>query len=578
MKLYAQLQPIVENEIINPIDNVQDSSSSVQESSVVIYDLGKNITGYPRIKVTGESGSKVTVRASEILNDDGSINYKTSGREWRLEYTLKGEGDEEWQPRFTNSSFRYIEISVEGSVKLLSIEGIHAHSKLEQVGEFNCSNSLINKIQDAYLLSQTGNLMGFPTDCPHRERLGWLGDAMQIGVSSSYNYDMQYFWKKWYRDMNDDLQSNGSIHQLIPFPNYQDEQDPVWQSASIIMPWESYWFYGDESFLTESYYRMGRLMDYYQSISSNYIIEKNRWGDWVKPFPEDTNTGAYLTTSYYYRCAVIMGDVAKVLGNVNDESKYSKLALNIKDAINEEWFSEGHYDMNRQTSSALALDFGFSEAGSDELLLDNLVKDIAEHDNHLTTGVVGQMPLVSALHRYKRDDLIYELVKHKTFPSLGYMIENGATTFWERYSYGTGGMDSHNHVFLGGPHAKWFYDGLAGISALQPGFKVIKIAPSLLEDKVNVSFKSPYGLIKCEWIREENSVDITIVVPFNTTAMLHIPTGGYSLNTMTINSGDGIVWQSGTGQDIDNMIFKGVEDNSIIYELQPGTYNLNIKE
>ncbi|MCT4587000.1 MAG: glycoside hydrolase family 78 protein [Carboxylicivirga sp.] len=565
--LYPQLQPIKEKGVV-PYHSLKSINDSV-----MLYDMGKNITGYPSIKVIGEVGSKVNIRVSEILNDDGTINYWTTGGEWKLEYTLKGAIEEEWQPKFTNCSFRYIEITTEGKVSIEDVKGIHIYSDLKTVGSFACSDSLIDKIQNAYLLSQEGNLMGYPTDCPHRERLGWLGDALQIGVSSSYNYDMQYFWKKWFRDMNDDQLPDGNVHMLIPFPYETDKQDPVWQSASIIMPWEIYVFYGDDKILKDSYHRMRRLMEYYKSKFEDNVISFNRWGDWVQPYPETKNTGAYLSTAYYYRCATIMHDVANVLNNKADADKYKLLAKNIKRAINKSWYNkDGYYDFNTQTSNALALDFGFVDQNNEKDVFEQLVKKLKEANNHIGTGVVGQMPLLSILDKKGRDDIISEMLMHKDYPGLGMMIEKGATTLWEKYHYGTGRMDSHNHVFLGGPHAKWFYDGLAGISPLEPGFKKIKIAPAILEDEVKASFNSPYGTIKCAWTRDKQAISLSATIPFNTTALLHLPTDIFDLNLVNIKQNNEVIWSGKTDKSGDDIKFKTIENGKVVYELQPGSY------
>ena len=564
-KLYCQLQPIREIQVLKTI-------SKKQLNGKTIYDLGQNIVGYVEIDVKGNPGDKIKIRTAELLNDDGTINNNSQRQRWYVEYILKGGDKEVWKPKFSNTGFRYIEIETEGHAYVNSVKGIHMHSDFEVNGEFTCSNKLINKIQKAYLWSQTGNSMGFPTDCPHRERLGWLGDALQIGVSSAYNYDMQYFWRKWFRDINDDIQPDGSVHQLIPFPNFGDEQDPVWQSASIIMPHELYYFYGDPKFIEERYFGMTRMMDYYQNLSSNYLIQKNRWGDWVRPHGDDWTNGEFLTSAYWYKCSVLMAEMAKVINQPEDAKKYKELAVKIRKAINDKYFHETHYDRNTQTANAIALDFGIVEEKNKEAVLTTLIKNIEDKDDHIAAGVVGQMPLVCALNSNGRDDKALKMVMQKSFPSLGYMIEKGATTLWEKYHYGTGTMDSHNHVFLGGPHAKWFYDGLAGIKPLKPGFKEILIQPNILLPEVSAKFDSPYGQIACEWKREGQKINMTIEVPFNTTALLHLPTDIFDLNLVNIKQNNEVIWSGKTDKSGDDIKFKTIENGKVVYELNPGSY------
>ncbi|MCL3779187.1 hypothetical protein EMN47_02190 [Prolixibacteraceae bacterium JC049] len=570
--LYPQLQPIREIEVINPI-----STTKLKGGKAYIFDLGKNITGYPRIKVNVPAGTKITIRTSEILNNDGTINYWTSGREWKLEYIAKGGGVETWQPRFSYTGFRYIEVaglSQESAVD--DVQGVMTHSDVPQTGTFSCSNELINRIQSAYVLSQVGNLVGFPTDCPHRERLGWLGDALQIGFSANYNLDMQYFWKKWFRDMDDDLQADGSVHQLIPFPNFGDEQDPVWQSASIIMPWEMYWYYGDQGFLQSNYARMERMMDFYASLSKDFIIEKNRWGDWVRPYREENTNGSYLTTTYYFKCATIMAKAAKVLGDFQKYEKYNQLAANIKGAINKKWYHNGAYAENTQTANAIALDFGIVESDNVQAVLNNLIKDIEEHKGHLTTGVVGQMPLVCALQKFNRDDVIFEMVTKTDYPSLGFMLEKGATTFWEKYHYGTGSYDSHNHVFLGGPWAKWFYDGLAGIKPLEPGFKTIEFAPQILTDQLSASVNTNFGLAACRWQRGEDHLQLNVKVPQGATAVLNVPLMD-ELGKTTVSVNDEKVWTGSQFKKLNGIKLIKSEGGSFKLKLKSGLYQFVIK-
>ncbi len=570
--LYSQLQPIKEKETINSISDQKFGNDTI------LYDLGKNIVGYPKIYVDGEPGSKVTIRTAEILNDDGTINYRTAGREWKLEYTLKGSDQEIWNPKFSNSGFRFIEVVKKGKVVIEKIEGVHAHSDVTPVGSFNCSNPLINKIQSAYLLSQTGNLMGFPTDCPHRERLGWLGDALQIGISASYNFDMQYFWKKWFRDMDDDIQPDGSVHQLIPFPNIwtDDGQDPVWQSASIIMPWELYWFYGDKRFLEDNYFRMERMMDYYSNISVDFMIEKNRWGDWVRPFQEEKTDGAFLSTAYYFKCANIMSQVAETLEKFDDHEKYEKLAANIKKTLNSKWFNQGYYAENTQTSNAIALDFGIVDTMNEGTVLNRLLEDIQKRDYHISAGVVGQMPVVNTLQKYDCHEIIYKMLGQTTFPSLGFMLSNGATALWERYHYGDG--HSHNHVFLGGPYAKWFYQGLTGISALEPGFKKIQIEPKVFMDEVSTLLNSPYGMIVCGWKQERKTLKLNVTIPFNTKAVLYFPVTIFNPDSIKILMGEKIIWKNNKDCSRQELEFINKSNGKVGYELIPGNYMFNLIE
>jgi len=326
-------------------------------------------------------------------------------------------------------------------------------------GQFSCSNPLLNKIQDATRRAYRSNLQGIPTDCPHREKNGWTGDAHLAAEQGLLNYAPGAVYTKWIQDLADEQKPTGELPGIVPTSGwgYEWGNGPAWDSAFLLIPWYMYRYYGDIGILEKQYDQMKRYVDYLTSKAQEGIVSIGL-GDWV---PFETETPVALTsTGYYYQDARIVAEAARLLGKTDDAQKYSALADQIKAAFNRRFYDAktGLYANGSQTALSCALYQGLATAENRVIVLRNLVANVEKRDGHIDTGILGAKYLLNASLQNERPDVAYRVASQKTLPSWGYWIEQGATTLWESWR----GTDSRNHIMFGDISA-WFYKTLAGI-------------------------------------------------------------------------------------------------------------------
>jgi alpha-L-rhamnosidase len=538
----AQMQePIRVTETLKPI--------SVKEikPGVFIYDMGQNMVGWCRIHVSGAAGMQITLRHAETLNADGALYMANlRGAEVTDIYTLKGDGAEMWEPRFTTHGFRFVEVTgFSGKPDLNSIEGRVVNDDLPTAGNFLCSNDLINRIYTNIVWGTRGNYRSIPTDCPQRdERQGWLGDRSEECKGESYLFDISALYAKWRQDMGDAQRAIGSIPDVAPayWPIYTD--NVTWPSSAIIIPSALERQFGDSASIGKNYDGAKLWMNHMLTYATDNIISKDNYGDWCVP-PEEAKLihskdparqtdKALLATSYFYYDLCLMEKHAKSLGKTDDAARWKKLAEDFKTAFNNKFLDrkKGQYSNGTQTSCVLPLAFGLVPDDMHAKIFAHLVDKI-ENDTHghIGTGLIGGQYLNRVLSDNGRADLSYTIASQKDYPSWGYMVEQGATTIWELWNGNTADptMNSGNHVMLIGDLVVWLYEDLAGIAPddAQPGFKHIIMKPHPVGDLkfVKATHNSPYGLISSEWHRDGNKFDWQIEIPANTTATVTVPTG-----------------------------------------------------
>ncbi|HMD80023.1 MAG TPA: family 78 glycoside hydrolase catalytic domain, partial [Anaerolineales bacterium] len=257
-----------------------------------IFDLGQNMVGWVRLRVCGEKGTTVSIRYAEVLNTDGTL-YTANLRTARNtdHYTLKGGGEEVWEPHFTFHGFRYVELlGFPGTPTEETLTGIVIHSEMALTGTFECSDPLINQLQHNIVWGQKGNFVDVPTDCPQRdERLGWTGDAQVFIRTAAFNMNVAGFFTKWTRDLEDAQVPDGAYPAVTPNPSVWSIGDggPAWADAGVICPWTIYQCYGDTRLLEERYASMQRFIEFLSKTSQNGLrcyAEYTGWhgfGDWL---------------------------------------------------------------------------------------------------------------------------------------------------------------------------------------------------------------------------------------------------------------------------------------------------------
>lgn len=521
----------------------------------VVFDMGQNMVGWIRIKIKGKKGDVIKVKFAEVLDKEGNF-YTANLRlaKATITYTLKGNGEEVYEPHFTFFGFRFVKLEGFSNIpKLDDVVGVVIHSEMKPTGTFSCSNPLVNQLQHNIQWGQKGNFLDVPTDCPQRdERLGWTGDAQVFSNTAAFNFDVSAFYTKWMKDVAADQLSNGKIPHVIPDVLKGDGGATGWADVVAIVPWTVYQIYGDKRILEESYSSITGWVGYMENRAGNNYLwtGDEHFGDWLafastsSSYPGATTEKDLIATAYYCYTTGLTSKIAAIIGKTADSEKYKKQAENIKLAFIDEFVTpNGRLVSHTQTAYALALSFG--------LLPDNLVKKAAnylaedvEKFKHLTTGFLGTPLLCKTLSAIGRDDLAFMLLTRKDYPSWLYPVTQGATTIWERWdgqkpdgSFQDVGMNSFNH-YAYGAIGEWLYSYVAGISIDEknPGYKKFKLNPhpgGKLND-ASAKFLSMYGEIISAWKIENDEFIYTVEIPANTSAKITLPAA--KLNELKINS------------------------------------------
>ena len=508
-----------------------------------VYELGQNASGIVQLPVRAVTPQSIKLIPGELINDDSTVNQRASGAPFYHVYTARGDGSSEtWHPQFTYYGFRYVE--VEGAVpvgesnpgalpEVIDITGLHTRNSAAQVGTFACSDPLFNKIHTLIDWAVRSNMASVLTDCPHREKLGWLEVTHLMGGSIQYRYDISRLYAKQVNDMRTAQHANGMVPTIAPqyvtfSPDFIDT--PEWGSAFVIIPWNLYEWYGDLAPLRDNYERMKRYVDYLGSRADNHIVAYGL-GDWYDIGPDrpgyaQLTSNGVTATAIYYQDVKILERVARLLGKEADVRKYAALASDIKRAFNEKFFDKKtlKYDRDSQTANSIALHMDLVEPQYKAVVRQNLIDDIRRRGNALTAGDVGYRYVLRALEENDASEVIYDMNSRYDVPGYGYQLAHGATCLtesWQAYR-----EVSNNHCMLG--HLmEWLYSGLGGIrqSPGSAGYKEIVIRPQVVGDihSAAVSFRSPYGLIRSEWSDSPQQYRQRVEIPANTTALVYLP-------------------------------------------------------
>lgn len=513
------------------------------EKGAWVYDLGQNFSGILRVTLKAGGQQPVKLHPAELLNPDNSVNQSASGSPFYFSYTPKGAGEEEsWQPQFTYYGFRYVQLegavptgqpNPEGLPEIQEICGLHTCNAAPEAGSFRCSNQMFNQIYNLIDWSVRSNMASVLTDCPHREKLGWLEVAHLMQYSIQYRYDMARVYAKIMNDMRSTQAPNGQIAttapELVEFEGgFKDT--PEWGSAFIISPWYVYQWYGDKRLIEDNYPDMQRYLDYLGTKANDHIIAYGL-GDWFDIGPNNpgesqlTSNGVTATAIYYYN-TTIMQQIASLLGKDADAERYGKLAATIKTAFNRTYWnrSTNQYDRNSQAANAIALYTGLAETEIRDQVLNNLITDIRTRNNALTAGDVGYRYVLRALESNGASEVIYDMNCKYDVPGYGWQLAHGATSLtesWQAY-----GFVSNNHCMLG--HLmEWLFSGLGGIRQQEGSiaWKNILIKPEPVGDirSAETSYESPYGLIRSSWEDTEHTFTLRVEIPANSQAVISLP-------------------------------------------------------
>lgn len=514
-----------------------------------VYDLGQNFSGWVRLAVEVAAGTVITLRFAEEVFPDGSLDYISTGYQPTQviqtdQYICKGEGREVWEPRFTYHGFRYVEVTgLAGEPRSDLLEGVVVHTDVEQDGRFHCSDPFINRLHDTALWTERTNLHSVATDCPHRERCGWLGDAHVTAEMTLYNFQMGGFWKKYLVDVEnsrgqgelaigDYPMDPGMVCNIAPGLRHCGQARPDWAVAAIFIPWQLWRFYGETEALSEHFEMAVHLLDYLHARSVEGIVEDG-FGDWCPPgavVPTECPP-PFTSTALFVRCLDLMPEWGKAIGKEEETRRFAAWAEESRAALKAHFFDSEKNSFGSHTADALALEWGLVEPEKEPAVAEALHRAVAEeHNYHFTCGIMGLLFLYDVLTRFGYGETAWKTLNAPDYPGYKRLFELGGTTFWESLwpdkegIHGSG--QSLNHPMQGGFDA-WFYRGVAGLEQVEgeAGFRKMRLQPRWTEflEEAEAEYKGLFGTWKSHWKREGQSLDWEVVVPPGAQADVSFP-------------------------------------------------------
>lgn len=520
------------------------STKRTVDPSAVVLDMGQNLAGFPEIKVQGRRGQTVTLLVAESLTDEGAANQRQTGRQHYYQYTLKGDGTETWHPRFSYYGFRYIQ--VEGAVLrgqknpsrlpvLKDIQSCFIYNSAPKVSTFETSNPIFNAAHRLIEKAVRSNMQSVFTDCPHREKLGWLEQDHLNGPGLLYNYNLTSYIPQLMQNIADAQHPNGAVPSIAPeYVVFEGPgmdafaESPEWGSTLVILPFMYYEKYGDDSLIRKYYHPMRRYVDYLTQRADSGIVSFGLgdwydYGDFRAGFSRNTPV-PLVATAHYYMDIDYLVRAARLVGNAADVNHYTALREQVRDAFNRRFFnaSTAQYGTGSQCSNALPLFLNLTEQRAD--VFANLIRDVESHGNRLTTGDVGNRYLIQTLANAGCHELLYKMFNHEEAPGYGFQLKFGATTLTEQWDPRQG--SSWNH-FMMGQIDEWFFNSLVGIRsvATAPGYQQIEIRPCPVGDLTFVkgSTETLYGTVAVEWTRQDETFTLNVTIPVNCTAVVYLP-------------------------------------------------------
>jgi len=565
----------LEAEVAAPI-RVMKTYETVKKTEVkpgaVVYDLGQNVAGWPEIVVKGAKGAVVKMVPGDLLNADGTVSQRSSGSPAWFSYTLKGAGEERWHPQFSYYGFRWVQVEVIGDASLVSLKSEAVHSSSKVSGEFESSDAMLNAIHKLIVEAEHNNEVSLFTDCPHREKLGWLEETHLVAAGLMFDNDVRGIYAATAQNMTDAQHEDGDVPTIAPQyvvfggKNAIYDDSPEWGSAMVLAPWAAYKFYGDKAELAKAYPAMARYVTHLEGRGKDGIVAFGL-GDWFDIGPKapgvsQLTTAGVTGTLMLYEDAVDLGKIAAILGKTGDAAKYAALAGREKAAFEARFFDAKAqvYDKGSQAAQAMPLALGIVPEGAKAAVLEKLVADIHAHDDHVTTGEVGWAYLVRALIANGRSDVLLAMLERKDAPSYGSQLAAGATSLTEAWDSKTGSQD---HFMLGAGE-EWFYRALLGFDVDMSRGKgaQLMVSPQVPNGLVWVkgSYDSSLGMMKTEWKREGGKLNLQISVPVK--AMLRVP----------VRAGEVVNVVTGT----DGAKLMGKDDRGEVYTVAAGTYKFVI--
>ncbi len=531
----------LEAQQIEPIevcDRYPEIARTDMGKGVFIIDVGANIAGWLRIRAKGERGASITLKFGEQLTQDGYVN-QLNLRSARCSdtYILKGEGIEEYAPRFTFHGFRYVQAEIVGEAELIECVGEHVHTATKVVGKFECSDEGLNKLHEIALRTEQNNEHAILSDCPQRdERFGWLNDLGSRIYQTMYNIDMARFIPKFIRDITHTQSPEGGIGDTAPYYTGGIPADPVCVIYPLLANY-AYRYYGDIATGKAEYVGVRKWVDYLLSRSQGYIMDYYYYADWVRPFADVNPDNLYVSSLYLLWHLKEMRRLAQIVGNQADEALYAAHVEKSIRALNEKYFDEKscNYSLGTQTENALALSLGIVPAQYESAVAKNIYDNCVARNHHCTSGNIGYRHVFYALANYGYIDEVIRILKNPEYPGWGYMLANGATSVWERWEAEMQNeMHSFNHPMFGSYDA-FLYRFLGGIEVCEDAVACDKIViqPVFATgiEHARGELNTIRGKIVSSWKRSADGVRVHVEIPPQTTATVCLGDEKYEIGT-----------------------------------------------
>jgi alpha-L-rhamnosidase len=556
------------------LETVAATSLTEPSPGCYTFDLGQNLVGWVQLNISGQVGDRITVRHGEMLNPDGTVYTANLRGATATDYYIFGtNGTVVFQPRFTFHGFRYVELrGLSVPPTLNSVTGIVVHSDITRAGTFACSSPLVNQLYSNIIWGQKGNYFEVPSDCPQRdERMGWTGDTEFFVPTALYNFDVQSFFHRHLTTLCEDAQeSDGSFANVAPDLG-AGSGAAAWGDAAWICPYNLYHTYGDTNVIAEHYASLTNYGQYLAAHASNYKIASlpGDFGDWL-----NLGGGAseiVIDTAFYAYYAQAMSEMAAAIGKSADAVAYATLHTNIAAAFAQFFTANGAFaDGSSQAGYSLAFTLNLVPAALRPQVAQQFANSIAQFDDHLATGFIGTPRLLPALHLAGRDDLAYEILLQKTYPSWLYQVTLGATTMWERWDGWTPGagfetvtMNSFNHYAFGAV-GQYLYSAIAGLNEASPGYKsmLIQPVPGAGLSWAAATYNSVRGTVSTAWTNVGNTFNLAVTIPPNTSAQIYVPT-----------TNAGAITESGVpAATSPGVVYLGLSNNAAVFAVGSGQY------
>lgn len=518
----------------------QDDTSEIirladRSDGVQVFDVGKIVSGWPRISLKGTAGTVLQMRYSEDLDENGRVRHyvcNETSAHYLDRYTMRGDGLETWQPDLSYKAFRYVEVT--GSPVPL-VPGEHfwvasAHTDLVQEGSFNCSNELLNAMYTAIMQTQKNNTLGQMVDCPHREQAQYLADTDLQAEALLYNFEAGHLLEKTISDFTDGQLADGTFPFVYPTnvasPRFST-QIPEWDLHYCTLLWKIYEMSGDARILDRYYKPAKRMADYYTGLidETGLVPLDKGWhiSDW--PYPTVDHSSDYLTVQNIklYAALRIIADIAVMFGYVEDEQSYRRMAERMHKSIVKQLYDRKlkrfrdclGSAQTHQGVNAIALYYGLVPEADREVVIDYIATTAWE------AKTVLSLPLLRVLFDNGREQEAYDLISRDTYPGWGYMIAQGASTMWE----GWDDIESHSHAWNGYP-IRLLQEYVVGIRPLRPGSEEIRIKPYMPADLsfAEATVPTVRGTVSVRWERAAaGTFKLAVRIPAGIRASIVLP-------------------------------------------------------